>query len=62
MTKKLSFPNPDQTNITVEKMKNICEDFDSINLELNQLISQIEIDISNSKLTTYRLRKESSIA
>ena len=58
MTEKISLPNPKKVQQTVTKMRDVCREFDHLNLALDELIAQIESDIRNSPLTAYRLRKK----
>ena len=39
-------------------MREVCRQFDHLNLSLDELIAQIELDIRNSPLTAYRLGKQ----
>ncbi len=58
MTQKPSLPNPEKVQQTVTKMRQVCRQFDSLNLALDELMAQIELDIRNSPLTAYRLGKK----
>ena len=57
MRQKSSLPNPEKVQQTVTKMREVCRQFDHLNLSLDELIAQIELDIRNSPLTAYRLGK-----
>lgn len=57
MTQKNQLPDPEKVKQTVAKMREVCRQFDSLNLALDELIAQIEADIRRSPLTTYRLGK-----
>ena len=59
MRQKPSLPNPEKVQQTVTKMREVCRQFDHLNLSLDELIAQIELDIRNSPLTAYRLGKKS---
>ena len=58
MTRKISLPNPEKVQQTVTKMRDVCREFDDLNLALDELLAQIESDIRNSPLTAYRLGKK----
>ena len=60
MTKKTSRPNPEKVRQTVTEMREVCRQFDSVNLALDELMAKLELDIRNSTLTAYRLGKKSS--
>ena len=57
MTANNSFPNPKKVEKTIIKMREVCHQFDLLNLALDELIAQIELDINNSLLTAYRQGK-----
>ncbi len=42
-------------------MREVCRQFDNLNLALDELIAQIEADIRKSPLTAYRLGKIKSV-
>ncbi len=42
-------------------MREVCRQFDHLNLALDELIAQIELEIRNSPLTAYRLGKKSPV-
>ena len=42
---------------TVDELREVCHQFDLLNFNLDELISQIDAEIRNSPLTAYRLRK-----
>lgn len=58
MTQNLSLPNPEKVEQTVTKRRDVCHQFDNLNLALDELIAQIELDIRNSPLTAYREEKK----
>lgn len=62
MTQQPALPNPEKVQQTVAKMRQVCHQFDALNLALDELITQIEADIRQSPLTAYRLRKAQSVA
>ena len=61
MTEKLSPPQPDKIQKTVTKMRQVCRELDNLNLALDELIAQVESEIRNSSLTSYRLGKKVSL-
>jgi hypothetical protein len=50
-------PNPQKTEKAVVKLKEVCQQFDTLNFTLDELIAQIDAEIQNSPLTIYHLRK-----
>jgi hypothetical protein len=58
MTEKLSPPNSEKVQQTVTKMRQVCREFDNLNLALDEVIAQVELEIRNSLLTAYRLGKK----
>lgn len=61
MIQNPSLPNPEKVQQTVTKMREVCRQFDHLNLALDELIAQIELEIRNSPLTAYRLGKKSPV-
>ncbi|MFB2892829.1 hypothetical protein ACE1CI_07785 [Aerosakkonemataceae cyanobacterium BLCC-F50] len=57
MTQQPPLPDPEKVKQTVARMREVCRQFDNVNLALDELIAQIEADIRNSPLTAYRLGK-----
>lgn len=55
MTQQPPLPDPEKVKQTVTRMREVCRQFDNLNLALDELIAQIEADIRNSSLTSYRL-------
>ena len=55
MTQQPPLPDPEKVKQTVTRMREVCRQFDNLNLALDELIAQIEADIRNSPLTAYRL-------
>ena len=55
MTEQLYLPHPEKVKQTVVKMRQVCRQFDELNLALDELIAQIEADIRKSPLIAYRL-------
>ena len=58
MTGKLSPTQPEKIQKTVVKMRQVCREFENLNLALDELIAQVELEIRNSSLTSYRLGKK----
>ncbi len=52
-----SIPDPETRRRSIEKMREVCRQFDALNLLLDKAISRAEADIRNSPLNVYRLRK-----
>lgn len=60
MTQQPQPPDPEKVKQTVAKMRQVCRQFDALNLALDDLIAQVEADIRHSPLTAYRLGRNSS--
>jgi hypothetical protein len=54
-------PDPKKTQKTVVKLQEVCRQFDSLNLTLDELIAQVDVEIQNSPLTIYHLKKSREI-
>jgi hypothetical protein len=50
-------PDPNKAQKTVVKLQEVCRQFDSLNLTLDELIAQVDVEIQNSPLTIYHLKK-----
>ena len=50
-------PDPETRRRSVEKMREVCRQFDALNLILDEAIFLAEADIRNSPLNVYRLKK-----
>jgi hypothetical protein len=50
-------PDPETRRRSIEKMREVCRQFDALNLMLDEAIFLAEADIRNSPLNVYRLRK-----
>ncbi|MFB2981167.1 hypothetical protein [Microseira sp. BLCC-F43] len=61
MTTQPQLPDPEKVKQTVTKMREVCRQFDNLNLALDELIAQVEADIRKSPLTAYRLGKIKSV-
>jgi hypothetical protein len=49
--------DPKKIQKTVNELREVCHQFDLLNFNLDELISQVDAEIRNSPLTAYRLRK-----
>jgi hypothetical protein len=49
--------DPQKIQKTVNELREVCHQFDLLNFNLDELISQVDAEIRNSPLTAYRLRK-----
>ncbi len=50
-------PDPETRRRSIEKMQEVCRQFDALNLILDEAIALAEADIRNSPLNKYRLGK-----
>ena len=50
-------PDPETRRRSIEKMREVCRQFDALNLILDEAIFLAEADIRNSPLNVYRLKK-----
>ncbi len=50
-------PDPETRRLWIERMSEICRQYDALNLILDEAIALVETDIRNSPLNTYRLEK-----
>ena len=57
MTDQPRIPDPETVKRHVEKLREVCRQYDILNLLLDEAIAQAEADIRNSPLTAYRLGK-----
>ncbi len=55
MSNQPRIPDPETRRRSVERMRQVCRQFDALNLLLDEAIAQAEADIRNSQLTAYRL-------
>ncbi|KJH73422.1 hypothetical protein [Aliterella atlantica] len=55
-------PDPETRRRSVERMREVCRQFDILNLMLDETIALAEADIRNSPLNAYRLGKIKSPA
>lgn len=54
-------PDPETRRRSVEKLREVCRQYDALNLLLDEAIAQVEADIRNSPLNAYRLGKIKSV-
>lgn len=57
MTNQPRLPDPEMRKRHVEKLREVCRQYDILNLLLDEAIAQAEADIRNSPLNVYRLGK-----
>lgn len=57
MSSKAKIPDPEVRARSVAKLREVCRQFDALNLLLDKAIAQAEADIRNSPSGAYRLRK-----
>ena len=50
-------PDPETRRRSIENMREVCRQFDALNLLLDEAIFLAEADIRNSPLNVYRLKK-----
>ena len=50
-------PDPQKIQKTVVKLQVVCQQFDALNLTLDELIAQVDAEIQNSPLIIYHLKK-----
>ena len=55
--KQPRIPDPETRRRSIENMREVCRQFDALNLLLDEAIFLAEADIRNSPLNVYRLRK-----
>ena len=55
--KQPRIPDPETRRRSIERMQEVCRQFDALNLILDEAIALAEADIRNSPLNAYRLRK-----
>lgn len=61
MTQQPTLPDPEKVQQTVSQMREVCYQFDALNLALDELIAQVEADIRQSPLAAYRLSKVNTV-
>lgn len=57
MNDRPRIPDPETRRRSIERMQEVCRQFDALNLILDEAIALAEADIRNSPLNAYRLRK-----
>ncbi len=50
-------PDPETRRRSIERMQEVCRQFDALNLILDEAIALAEADIRKSPVNAYRLRK-----
>jgi low affinity Fe/Cu permease len=50
-------PDPQKIQKTVVNLQEVCHQFDALNFKLDELIAQVDVEIRNSPLTLYHLKK-----
>ncbi len=50
-------PDPETRRLWIERMSEICRQYDALNLVLDEAIALAEADIRNSPLNVYRLER-----
>ena len=55
--KQPRIPDPETRRRSIENMREVCRQFDALNLLLDEAIALVEADIRNSPLNVYRLKK-----
>jgi hypothetical protein len=62
MNSQPKVPDSETVKRHVTKMREVCRQYDILNLLLDEAIAQVEADIRNSPLTAYRLGKAKRVA
>ncbi len=57
MSNQPRIPDLETRKRSVERLREVCRQYDALNMLLDQAIAQAESDIRNSPLTAYRLGK-----
>ncbi len=57
MNNQPQIPDLETRRRSVEKLREVCRQYDALNLLLDEAIASAEADIRNSPLTAYRLGK-----
>lgn len=55
MSNQPRIPDAQTRKQSVERLREVCRQFDALNLLLDEAIAQAEADIRNSPITAYRL-------
>jgi hypothetical protein len=56
MTKPV-LPNSQKVQKTVLELQEVCHQFDALNFNLDELITQVDVEIQNSPLTIFLSKK-----
>lgn len=62
MNNQLRIPDPETRKRLVEKLREVCRQYDELNHLLDEAIASAEADIRSSPLNAYRLRKAKQAA
>jgi hypothetical protein len=52
-----ALPDPQKVQKTVMRLKEVCHQFDALNVTLDELIAQADKEIQNNPLTIHRSKK-----
>jgi hypothetical protein len=58
MNNQPRIPDPETRRRSVEKLREVCRQFDELNELLDRAIASAEADIRNSPLYAYRMRQQ----
>ena len=61
MNNQPQIPDLETRRRSVEKLREVCRQYDALNLLLDEAIASAEADIRNSPLTAYRLGKAKKV-
>jgi len=62
MNDRPRIPDAETRKQSVEKLREVCRQYDALNILLDEAIAQVEVDIRHSPLTAYRLGKAKPVA
>jgi len=62
MNNQPRIPDPETIKRHVAQLREVCRQYDALNLLLDEAIASAEADIRNSPLTAYRLGKAKRVA
>ncbi len=62
MNNKPRIPAPETIKRHVAQLREVCRQYDALNLLLDEAMASAEADIRNSPLTAYRLRMTKRVA
>jgi low affinity Fe/Cu permease len=58
---KTILPDSQKVQKTVVKLQEVCDQFDALNFKLDEMIAQVDMEIRNSPLTIYHLKKNCEV-